>query len=125
MRRVTIDDVLCLKYVTYHRIRLARCLQFQEPLIFGVHTFLMSFDMLADHRKFGVLTSREPDQFSLASFGLPKHFLQIKCSVDHGPNLHVCLMLALGGHLCAASQGDPPIRSTAKGHVVRPEWPHI
>jgi hypothetical protein len=56
----------------------------------------MSFDMLADHRKFCVLTSREPEQFSLASFRIPKHLLQTKCSVDHGPNLHVCLMLAFG-----------------------------
>jgi hypothetical protein len=27
-----------------------------------------------------------------------KHLLQPKCSVDHGPNLQVCLMLALGSY---------------------------
>jgi hypothetical protein len=59
-----------------------------------------------------VSTSREPDQFSLVAVSSPKHLLQCERSVDYGPDMHHCLMLAFGitdaQHLGAANQYAPP-----------------
>ena len=82
----------------------------------------MSFDMVADHRKF-FLPPREPDLLA-SVVSLLKHLLQRQSSVDYGPNMHLCLMLAFG-ITDASISGGQPIRSTARDHVVRREQPHI